>query len=221
MSKLDLTPNGNPSLFKRSEIKYPFMQFGYGQQEKGNRAKLAEDIGVRYTDDMYNIFMQSVNDVIPGFESIMNWTNSLWNKHWTEKTFTMPDGFVVTIKPTDETWSLFKPLGMFEVKAKVSGVEKQKKTLLLYVSIIHATDAYIAREVVRRCPFVVLTIHDAFRCLPNNANQMKQTYLQVLAEINDSTLLENIITEITGESTSLIKGDLNSADIINAKYAIC
>ncbi len=158
---MKLTPKGNKIRFDRSEIKYALMQFGYGQQEKGTKAQLSEDMQDKYDDTVFPVFMQAINDVIPGFAEIMAFVNDQWNKNWLEVSWYMPDGFKVSCKPTSSNWEDFSLFGKIPVTAKVSGVRKEKQALILYVGFIHAVDAYIARQVVIRCPFPVITIHDA------------------------------------------------------------
>ncbi|MCK5848497.1 MAG: hypothetical protein KAH01_04810 [Caldisericia bacterium] len=216
-----LTPAGNPKLFHRKEIKASFMQFGYGQQEKGTKHQLEEDMEGKYNDEIYDVFMQAVDDIVPGFSQIMEFVNGQWNKNWEVVTWKLPDDVLVQCKPTSSNWEDFRILDMFDVKAKVSGVRKEKFSLILFVGIIHSLDAYIARQVIERCNFDVLTIHDAFRCHPNNAHIMQQHYKEILADINNIELFQNILEQITGQQVSPIVGNLRTSDIMQSKYAIC
>jgi hypothetical protein len=223
MSKVELTKAGNPKLFHRKEIKAALMQAGYGQQEKGTRKQLAEDMGDKYTDGIYNIFVQAVNDIIPGFYDVMKQINGLWQYEWEEVSFHMPDGVKVTCKPTSSEWKDFKLFGKYPIKAKVSGVKKEEKALILYVTIIHACDAYMMRRLVllaQKARYDFYGIHDGARQLPNNAFKTKQHYNQVLAEINDSNLLTDILSEITGLALEPIVGDLDSKEILKNKYSL-
>jgi hypothetical protein len=219
---MSIAPQHNKTRFDRKEIKYPFMQMGYGQQEKGTRLQLFEDMAEgKYDDQTFDIFIQAINDVVPGFIQIMEFVNDLWNKDWLEVTWYMPDGFKVSCKPTSSYWEDFTLFDKIKVKAKVSGVRKEKQALILYVGFIHAVDAYIARQMVIRCPFDILTIHDAFRCHPNNAQTMKQIYREILADINDVPLFESFLQQITGSGVSSITGNLIRQDIMESQYAIC
>ena len=223
MSKLDLTPNGNPKLFTRTEIKASLMQFGYGQQEKGTKKQLANDLGSKYDDELYNVFLEAVNNIIPGFSEIMETINGMWKYEWLEVSWTMPDGIVVTCKPTSKDWVDFKLFGKYPIKGKVSGVGHEEKALILYVTIIHSCDAYIARQLVllaNKQRYDLITIHDGFRQLPNNAFKTKANYNQVLASINDSNLLTDILSQIAGFTIEPIVGDLDSAEILLNKYSL-
>lgn len=218
---MSVTPMGNPVLFDRSEIKAALMQAGYGQREAGTKNQLEEDLGSKYNDEIFDVFVQAVDEVVPGFYRIMNFVNELWNKDWENVSFTMPDGHVVVVKPTSSVWADFTLFDQLQIKAKVGGVSKEKKALILYVSIIHAVDAWIAREVIRRADFDIITIHDAFRCHMNNADRMQEIYTEVLAELNEMRLLEDILEEVLHTTVETIQGDLESSDILETKYAIC
>ena len=54
-------------------------------------------------------------------------------------------------------------------------------------------------------PFSVLTVHDAFRVHFNNANALRFHYKEIMAELAESTLLNSILTEITGKKTVIKK----------------
>lgn len=218
---MELTKNGNPRLFTRTEVKASIMQAGYGQQEEGTRGQLLEDLGSdKYNDDIYDIFVMALEKIVPGFYSIMNWINELWNPNWEAVSWVMPDGHKVVCKPTSSEWVKFKPFNQFEVTGKIGGVEKEKKTLLLFVTIIHSVDAYIARRMLG-VDYDLTTIHDDFVQLPNHANQSKINYREIMADINDNPLLENILEQITGQKIDAIQGDLKSEDILDSTYAIC
>ncbi len=228
-----LTSKGNPRLFTRTEIKASLMQFGYGQQEKGTKAQLAEDLGSKYDDGIYDVFIQAVNNIIPGFSTIMEKINNMWKYEWLEVSWTMPDGFIVTCKPTSQQWIDFKLFGKYPIRGRASGVTNEEKALILFVTIIHSVDAYIARMLIRKAYIVkillgktskqrykIISIHDGFRQLPNNGFKTKSNYNQILVSINDSNLLTDILSQIAGYTIEPIIGDLDSAEILKAKYSL-
>ncbi len=140
---------GKIGAFNRKEIKASLMQYSYGQQEKGTKKQLADDLGSKYTDEVYTAFVSAVEYVIPGFSEVMYTINSMWRYEWLETSWTMPDGFKVVCKPTSQQWVDFKLFGKYPIKGKVSGVGHEEKALILYVTIIHSCDAFCARELIR------------------------------------------------------------------------
>ena len=160
---MELTKNGNPKLFTRKEIKQAYMQYGYGQKKNGTEGQLEKDMGEKYYPGMYDVFLKAIDRVVPGFTALLESINGMWNPDWEQVQFTMPDGFLITVKPTTSDWIDFKLFDKLPVTAKVSGVQKEKSALILYVSIIHACDAYVARQMVKMANeqgFDILTIHD-------------------------------------------------------------
>ena len=221
MSKLNkLTPNGNPRLFKREEIKSALMQMSYGQREKGTKNQLKEDLNTQYTEEIYHAYMKAVNNILPGFMETMNEINDLWNKDWLEVSWFMPDGEKVTCKPITSSWIDFE-IDERKITAKVTGVQKVNSALILYVNIIHSVDAYVMRQIIDKANYDIISIHDATRCLANHARQTRQLYRDALANINDSDLLSDILSQIVGEPVKVTKGTLNSDLIRKAKYALC
>jgi len=54
-------------------------------------------------------------------------------------------------------------------------------------------------------PFEVVTIHDEFKCHPNNMNHLRQQYINVLAELADSNVLSDVLSQILGTSVTYQK----------------
>ncbi len=220
MNTSKFTNDGYPRLFNRSEIKASFLQFGYGQQTKGTKAQLATDLGSKYDDSIYDVFIQAVNNIAPGFAETMHDINSLWQEDWDEVSWTMPDGFVVTCKPTSSDWVDFE-IDERTITAKVTGVQRVKKALILYVNLIHSIDAFVMRQIVKNADYDIVTIHDATRCLANHSGATKQAYREALADINRSELLSDLLTQIHGSIVDTQAGSLDSDDILNSTYALC
>lgn len=71
-------------------------------------------------------------------------------------------------------------------------------------------------------PFEVVTVHDEFKCHANHMNHLRQHYINVFAELADSTVLEMILGGIYGKSGTYTKLSNNlSESIKNSNYALC
>jgi len=57
----------------------------------------------------------------------------------------------------------------------------------------------LIQETLTRPSFPVLTIHDAFKCHPNYANEMREVYRDILAELADSNVGVQIIRELRND----------------------
>lgn len=47
-------------------------------------------------------------------------------------------------------------------------------------------------------PFDIICIHDEFKSHPNNCNQMRKHYIEIFAELAESTILEDIFMQVCG-----------------------
>lgn len=47
-------------------------------------------------------------------------------------------------------------------------------------------------------PFDIITVHDEFKAHPNNCNQMRRHYIEIFAELAESTILEDIFMQVCG-----------------------
>ena len=71
-------------------------------------------------------------------------------------------------------------------------------------------------------PFPVVTVHDDFRAHPNNLNHLRKHYREVLADIADSELLSDLLSQLYGQPVTVTKKSQDlSKYILNSNYAIC
>lgn len=80
----------------------------------------------------------------------------------------------------------------------------------------------IINDMLTHEPFEVVTIHDDFKCHPNNMNYLRNHYRNILAVIADSDLVSDLLTQIYQRKGTFPKlsSDL-SKYIRNSEYAIC
>ena len=81
-------------------------------------------------------------------------------------------------------------------------------------------------KLVKRClerpSFPVLTVHDEFRSHPNYLNFVRLTYAEIMAELSDSTVIDDILSKLFGKPVTIQKmADSISAEIMDGEYAIC
>lgn len=53
-------------------------------------------------------------------------------------------------------------------------------------------------EMLDHPPFPILSVHDEFKCHPNNMNVLRQQYINLFAEMADSEILSDIFSQIMG-----------------------
>lgn len=69
-------------------------------------------------------------------------------------------------------------------------------------------------------PFDVICIHDSFATHPNHCNQLRFHYKEILAELSDSTIIDDICNQLYGDVDTIEKGESISQYIRNSNYAI-
>lgn len=70
-------------------------------------------------------------------------------------------------------------------------------------------------------PFDLITIHDCFRCHPNYANDLREQYRIILADISNSKILSHIVSQLAGKEVPVHRIDPSMAyRVLHAEYAI-
>lgn len=69
--------------------------------------------------------------------------------------------------------------------------------------------------------FQVLSVHDCFRCLPRYANDLRQQYRELLAQLAKSDLLNDLLRQLAGPEAQVTKADPDLwEDILESEYAL-
>jgi len=98
----------------------------------------------------------------------------------------------------EKYWALYKKTGMLSAG------------ILPFCDGINPTEHQydVLRELILslpNTPFEVLVVHDSFRVLPTYANEIRCLYNKVLYEIAESNLMDSILTDIHGKTTTFEK----------------
>lgn len=71
-------------------------------------------------------------------------------------------------------------------------------------------------------PFPLVTVHDEFKAHPNNVNWVRWQYKEILAELAESNLLDDLLSQIHGVPGSFNKLSFNlAAQIRQSNYGLC
>ena len=80
---------------------------------------------------------------------------------------------------------------------------------------------HIVSSMLKHKPFEVVTIHDEFKCHANNMNHLRQHYIDIFAELADSHILSDILSQIHGKPGTFPKLSLKLAEKIRgSNYAL-
>ena len=79
----------------------------------------------------------------------------------------------------------------------------------------------LVKKTLTRKSFPIIAIHDEWKAHPNNINIVRQTYIDIMAEIAESDMLSHYMTQIRGEYFEVQKYSTDLADLIReGNYAI-
>ena len=125
----------------------------------------------------------------------------------------------VTSKAIGYYYDLFKRSGMADV---VVLPHVNEETVLQMSTEWLTKLLYLIDTMLVHKPFEVVTVHDEFKCHANNMNHLRQHYINVFAELADSTVLDMILTDIYGKAGKYQKLSTDlSKDIRESNYALC
>ena len=208
--------------FNRSQIKQAQMIDGYGAGRKLVTETLKEDLKDMFSEEAVDAFYEAQLKMSPTTQMIKETFQSLWDEKRTRYNWTMPNGFVVDYRPTDSYTVTVSPFGQMKINCIATLELNTKRNTGLGVNVIHSCDAYLCSEVIRLHPNnQIWTIHDGFRCHPNDVDTLIENYKLALASIVDSRLLESIIEDITGFRCAPVKKQFTGADVMKSKYCLC
>ena len=171
-------------------------------------------------------FHESLDDTLPGAIDVMKAINEFWDFTADVHMWTLPDGHVAKV-PVTEMSDIRIEVDELNHRTFTYRYNKQQPSenfRSLVANIVHSVDGYVAREMVRRCHSMnieLVHIHDCFVFSPDYLQVVSQTYREVLADIADSDLLSDILSEISGNYVPVAKlsSDL-SKDILNSEYML-
>jgi len=178
------------------------------------------------TDMQQLQFYFSMADAFTGAQAVMDLINQYWDAYALEHTWTLPDGHVACVKVTEMVNARIQvdELKNTTFTYRFEANQPSIKSSSLVPNVIHSIDAYVAREIVRRAHeqgFQLAHIHDAFCAHPNNMNKVRTNYRMIMAEIADSNLLADILTELAGSPQTVTKLSTDlSMDIMDSEYML-
>jgi len=71
-------------------------------------------------------------------------------------------------------------------------------------------------------PFPLVTVHDEFKCHSNNVNWVRWNYKEILADIAESDVLDDLLSQIVGYPVNFHKRSFNLGPLIRgSNYALC
>lgn len=129
----------------RHTLKYTIMPFFYG----------SESIPVKEfgdNEEMLNCFYQACYDILPGGVELRNLLVTLWDKHNTYQSWVLPDNYHVKVPVWLDTPVNVTVHGK-PIQYSVQKPGKKFKGISNAANVVHSVDAFVLREVLRRCSY--------------------------------------------------------------------
>ena len=224
-------------IFDRNNCKKALMTTLYGKMDgESEIIKYFLENGVVYDDkitdeELKTTFQTAIRVIAPHAMRAMDVLQSLNHAEIDTYYWTMPDGFKVKydVKSTQKLDISCKTKSgvKFHFDRDVQIYKGSEFNRGMSPNVIHSVDGYVAREMIRRMtqpcakfnrnyPAFITSIHDAFGIHPNNAEEMTYHYTNIMCELNESNLLQDIMSQISGKNMLSIKKNTLTNDMIRA-----
>lgn len=222
-------------IFDRNNCKKALMTTLYGKMDgESEIIKYFLENGVVYDDkitdeELKTTFQTAMRVIAPHAMRAMDVLQSLNHAEIDTYYWTMPDGFKVKydVKSTQKLDISCKTKSgvKFHFDRDVQIYKGSEFNRGMSPNVIHSVDGYVAREMIRRMtqhcakfnrnyPAFITSIHDAFGTHPNNAEEMTYHYTNIMCELNESNLLQDIMSQISGKNMLSIKKNTLTNDMI-------
>jgi len=229
---------GADGVFVKDTVKHLVMIFFYGGMEKQlmdnlltikDDSRYAGKLTIRELfpedkkDCSYKFIVDALTEIAPSAVKLMNLIYAFNDADKTKYEWTMPDGFKVSCTTVDTVANKGYYVDLqhnttrsVSIEAKMEVNTKFNRSLA--PNVVHSIDAYIGREVIRRCDFPIMFIHDSFGVTEENVVELVSVFKEVLADVLEMDLLESILGQIdSSKRFRIVKGNLSRADIMAGK----
>ena len=168
------------------------------------------------------VFYNIITGLLPGAEDVMDIINQCWNPNANHHTWIMPDGHTVYVPVVESTNGVYSDPELGDIPLRWLHQTKSDNFRSLCPNVIHSIDGYVAREMIRRCNFQLSHVHDCFVFNPNYLQDVTSMYREIMAEIAKGDILQDILQQITGNSSLVVTkfSDDLDCNIVNSNYML-
>lgn len=172
-------------------------------------------------------FFATLKNDLTGAYDLLNIIQGLQNPDALVYEWTLPDGHTAyipvmqTVDKKVEVAELNKATFTFRTKVN----QAKDFDLSLAANIVHSIDGYIVRQLFRRAKangYQMSAIHDSFWASPNHIEDVRIGYVEELAKLADSNIIQDILNQVAGSQGGIFyKYSPDLADYIReADYAL-
>jgi DNA-directed RNA polymerase len=179
----------------RKVIKKPTMTYFYGSHAQPRDALGGQN------SPLYKAFNSTMQTSLRGPAQLMELFLGFWNPKAAEYSWAMPDGHVVRVPviETVEKGMEIDEAGHLRYTHRTAVQRPIAKGRALAANIVHSVDAWICREMVRRADeagYMLAPTHDCFSAHPNNLNNVRENYRNLLCEVAEMNTVSMILSQI-------------------------
>ena len=189
----------------------------------------AETVGITSTKDVWSSFDKTMKAIAPKMletQALISYIQGQLGE--AVLTWTMPDGVQATVATQDTKEIHVKWVDQYGRSHSMLHhvrVLDSNNTTALAPRLVQSVDAFVLRQVVRKCidaGIGIMVNHDGFVFHPNHVRTGMRFYREVLAEVFDMDLLTDILGQLVGRklTTSYRTGTVTKEDILDSKYSI-
>ncbi len=115
-----------------------------------------------FNDTQLAVFYEVMVGLMPGAEALKELINNTWDSSTLEHSWMLPDGHVCKVPVTEmeDVTVRIDEIGGRRFTFRYDKNMPSKSFRSLAPNIIHSVDAYVNREMIRRCNFEIATIHE-------------------------------------------------------------
>lgn len=191
----NMRANGAPTT-SRDVVKKPVMTVFYGSKSQ------PKQIFGDGTPELF-AFYDSLKDKLPGAFELMDILQSYWRSDVQHHSWRLPDGHIAKVPVTEAVDKHLEidELDHMRVTYRCKILVEKDKSRALAANVIHSIDGWVVRQMVKAAQqqgFWIAPIHDCFYAHPNNMNQVRENYINILSWISRNNLLQSILSDIAG-----------------------
>lgn len=161
-------------------------------------------------------------NIIHSIDALINremFRRCMFNKKTIIRVINNLDSKGTTGKSTEkvkELWSHYEESGFLSVRILD----------YLYEDTMGLVDSLVIAKLIQtlpNTPFDLVGIHDCWRCHANYGNDIRKQYNNILADINDSSMLKYVLQQITSNPKLKVKkvDSISRDSILNSNYLVC
>jgi len=195
---------------KRADVKKPTMTHQYG--------KLSQE--EHFSEEQEEAFYSVIQNMFPGPSALLVALTQCWNSKTLQHTWVLPDRHRSYVPVTEMVTTKIEidELDHTSLYYRYEKNMHSNRSTSLAPNVIHSIDGWITRQMIERCNFPIVPIHDSFGFHPNKFNEVRQTYLDILTDLHKSDILNQIFMQL-GNNKPVVRKDL-TAQLANAEYML-